>query len=89
MPTISMFYGILIQLYFFDNLKHHLPHIHAEYSGKEGIFSIESGELIEGSLPTKQRKMVEAWIEIHRDELIADWKLAINGEPVFRIDPLK
>lgn len=89
MPTISMFYGIIIHLYFFDNQKHHLAHIHAEYSGTEGIFSIDTGELIEGDFPNKQRKMVEAWIEIHRDELLADWKLALNGESVFKIDPLK
>ncbi len=36
-----------------------------------------------------KHKLVDAWIEIHRDELMADWELAISGEPVFKIDPLK
>lgn len=89
MPTISMFYGIIIYLYFFDNQKHHLPHIHAEYGENEAIFLIENGELIEGNLPSKQQKLVVAWIEIHRDELMANWKLAVSGQPVFNIDPLK
>jgi hypothetical protein len=89
MPTISMFYGIIIYLYFFDNQKHHLPHIHAEYGEKEGVFLIETGELIDGDLPIKQKKLVAAWIEIHKEELLANWKLAVSGQTVFNIDPLK
>ncbi|MFW6263139.1 MAG: DUF4160 domain-containing protein [Thermotogota bacterium] len=89
MPAISMFFGIIVYLYFFDNQKHHLPHIHAEYGETEGIFKISDGEIIEGDLPVKQRKLVSAWIEIHRDELMANWKLAVSGQPVFNIDPLK
>ena len=45
--------------------------------------------MIEGNLPGKQKKLVYAWIEIHKDELLADWKLAVNGNSVFAIDPLK
>jgi hypothetical protein len=89
MPAISMFYGIVIYIYFFDNQKHHLPHIHAEYAEQEGIFTISDGEMIEGDLPLKQKKLVSAWIEIHREELLADWKLAVSGQTVFSIDPLK
>jgi len=61
MPTISMFYGIIIHLYFFDNQKHKMPHIHADYAGSEGIFTIDDGNMIEGDLPNKQRKMVNAF----------------------------
>lgn len=50
---------------------------------------IASGEMMEGKLPNKQRKLVEAWIELHRDELLADWQLAISGQDLFKIDPLK
>lgn len=89
MPVISMFYGILIQMYFFDNTKHHLPHIHVAYQDDEAVFGIENAEMIEGKLPNAKRKMVEAWIEIHKEELMADWKLAINGQQLFRIEPLK
>ncbi len=89
MPAISMFYGIIVYMYFFDDQKHHAPHLHAEYGEMEGIFSIGDAELIEGNLPGKQRRLVSAWIEIHRDELMADWKLAVSGQAVFKIDPLK
>ncbi len=40
-------------------------------------------------MPTKQRKMIEAWIEIHKEELVADWSLAVSGQEIFRIDPLR
>ena len=89
MPTISMFYGIIIYMYFFDNKKHHTPHLHAEYAEYKAVLSIEDGEILDGSLPKKQLKMVQAWIAIHEEELFADWKLALEGQELFRIDPLK
>jgi len=89
MPTISMFYGIIIRLYYFDNQQHKTPHIHVHYQDETAVIEIPSGKLIEGSLKRNKLKLVEAWIEIHRDELMADWELALNGEPVFKIDPLK
>ncbi|MCK4841309.1 MAG: DUF4160 domain-containing protein [Methylococcales bacterium] len=89
MPTISMFYGIIIRMYFFDNQQHSLPHIHVHYQEHNAIIEIPSGTIIEGKLPKPKQKLVDAWIEIHRDELVADWELAINGEPIFKIDPLK
>lgn len=89
MPTISMFYGIVISLYFFDNEKHHIPHIHAKYQGDEAVFSILDGELIEGKLPSSKTRLVQAWIEIHYEDLLADWSLAIEGEAIFKIDPLR
>jgi len=89
MPSISMFYGIIIYLYFFDNQKHHHPHIHAEYGETEGIFLIQNTEMVEGNLSSKQQKLVVAWMEIHKDELMANWKLAVSGQSIFSIDPLK
>ena len=89
MATISMFYGIIIRMYFFDNQQHSLPHIHVHYQDHNAIIEIPSGTIIEGKLPKSKQKLVDAWIEIHRDELVADWELAINGEPIFKIDPLK
>ena len=59
------------------------------YAGDEAVFGIESAELLDGKLPRRQARMVQAWIEIHRDELMADWSLAVTGQPVFPIDPLK
>ena len=89
MPTISMFYGIIIRLYYFDNQQHHKPHIHVHYQDESAVIEIPTGVLLEGSLKRSKLKLVEAWIEIHKDELMADWELAINGESVFKIDPLK
>ncbi len=88
MPIISMFYGILIRLYLLDNKHHNLPHIHAKYAEFEAAISIEEGEILSGDLPRKQLRLVQAWIELHRDELMADWELASHGEPPYKIDPL-
>jgi hypothetical protein len=84
-----MFYGILIQMYFYDDKRHSRPHIHAEYGEHHASIAIEDGSLLGGGLPSSKMKLVEAWLEIHKDDLMADWKLAIAGEPVFKIDPLK
>ena len=84
-----MFYGIIVTMYFFDNTRHHRPHIHVKYQDQEAVFGIPDGDLIEGDLRSRQTKLVQAWIEIHRDELVADWELAIQGQAVFQIDPLK
>ena len=86
MPTISMFYGILIQMY--NNNEHNPPHFHAIYAEYKAIFSLD-GELLEGSFPKNQQKLVAAWAVLHEDELKANWKLAINGESLYKIEPLK
>ena len=84
-----MFYGVIIRLYYFDNQQHHLPHIHVHYQEESAVIEIPNGKLLEGKIKSNKLKLVEAWIEIHKEELLADWELAINGEPVFKIDPLK
>lgn len=89
MPTISMFYGIVIYLYFFDDERHGLPHIHAKYQDHQASFSIQDGGLLSGNLPIAKTRLVQAWIEIHRESLLADWELAVNGQPPFPIDPLR
>lgn len=85
MPTISMFYGILIRMYGDD---HNPPHIHVYYGDDAACFTLD-GELLEGSIPRKQLRLVIAWIEIHKEELAANWKLALEGEPLFKIEPLR
>jgi hypothetical protein len=89
MPTISMFYGILVLMFFRDNRRHHLPHIHARYQGEEAAIALEDGHILDGKLPPKQLKMMQAWIEIHKEELFVDWELAVNGDEPFRIAPLQ
>ncbi|MFH1824971.1 MAG: DUF4160 domain-containing protein [Candidatus Firestonebacteria bacterium] len=89
MAVIAMFYGIVVSIYYFDQSKHHSPHIHVKYQDQESIVSIPSGEVLEGKIKSSKMKLVLAWIEIHKEELMADWELAIGGETVFKIDPLK
>jgi hypothetical protein len=88
MPTISMFYGILIRMFFRDIEKHHLPHIHADYQGKVAVYSILDGTVLAGELPPNKHKLVVAWIEIHQEDLLADWNLAVNGKKPFPIKGL-
>lgn len=89
MPVISMFYGIVIMMYYMDKKQHKLPHIHVSYQDVESVFAIPSGKLLEGKIPVNKRKLVEAWIEIHREELMADWELAVHGMKPYKIEPLK
>jgi hypothetical protein len=89
MPTISMFYGIVIYMYCYDNERHKTPHVHAKYQGQSAVFSIVDGELLSGDIPSRKARLVQAWIEIHHETLLTDWELAISGEPPFRIDPLR
>jgi Domain of unknown function (DUF4160) len=88
MPTISMFYGIIIRMYCAPG-EHNPPHIHAYYQDYKAIINIKQCELTEGTLPRKKERLVLAWVEIHQEELLADWELASNGELPFNIDPLK
>ena len=88
MPIISMFYGIIIRLYLLDNKHHNLPHIHARYAEYEASVAIEDGEILSGDLPRKQLRLVQAWIELRHDELLADWELAVSGEAPYKIAPL-
>ena len=88
MPTLSMFYGILIKMNWKDTGQHNLPHIHVFYGDYEAVFGLD-GEIIAGDFPRRQSAFVKAWSLLHEDELIANWKLAINGEITFRIEPLR
>ena len=88
MPVLSSFYGIIVRMYKESGGRHNMPHIHAEYSGDELVIALD-GTVIEGSIPRGKMKLLEAWMEIHREELEANWTLLSNGEQFFRIDPLK
>ena len=89
MPVISMFYGIIIRMFYYDNKEHHIPHIHIEYAEFAAVIEIPSGRLLAGDFPKDKLKLVMAWIEIHKEELEANWKLAVEGETVFKIEALK
>jgi hypothetical protein len=84
-----MFYGIIVSMYYLDMRRHKRPHIHVKYQEHEAVLSIPDGEVMEGALAPGKLKLVQAWIEIHGDDLMADWALASTGQKVFTIDPLK
>ncbi len=71
MPIIARFYGILIKLYFRE---HGVPHFHALYGEFNGVFEIETLEMIEGDLPQRAKKLVKEWASGYQDELIKMWK---------------
>ncbi len=88
MPALSMFFGIIIYMYRELGGRHNLPHVHAEYQGEEVVVAFD-GEILEGSIPNKKLKLVLAWIEIHQEELEANWRLLSNGQEIFKIEPLR
>ena len=87
MPEISRFYGIVIRMYCYEN--HGSPHIHAKYGDDEASFAIETGEAIIGYFPRAQTRLVQAWIEIHKTELLGIWREAVCGKKPHKIDPLQ
>ena len=88
MPTISTFYGILVRMYYAPG-EHNPPHFHAYYSRYTATFSIRRLELIKGGLPRRQLRLVQAWAELHHEELKANWRMVMNGEKPSRIPPLR
>ena len=89
MPVISMFNGLIISMYYLDKKRHHKPHVHIRYAEKEAVYSIPEGELLEGSLPSSKERLVLAWIELRKEDLMTDWSLASKGEQIYPIEPLK
>ncbi|MDR0947996.1 MAG: DUF4160 domain-containing protein [Lachnospiraceae bacterium] len=72
----------------YNNGEHNPPHFHAKYQGYSATFNLD-GEITEGEMPRRQIKFIAAWAELHKEELLADWDLAINEEPLYKIDPLR
>lgn len=89
MPEIARFFGIIIRMFAEPAGPHHRPHFHAYYQEGVGIFAIDGIELIAGSLPRRQQRLVEAWAELHQSELLADWERLQSGQLPFKIEPLR
>ncbi|MGD0629609.1 MAG: DUF4160 domain-containing protein [Terracidiphilus sp.] len=85
MPTISRFYGILIQMYFGD---HAPPHFHALYAEFEALIDIRTFDVIRGELPGRAMALVLEWSQLHREELMRDWELCVQNQTPMRIRPL-
>jgi hypothetical protein len=88
-PELSRFFGIVIRMFAEAGGPHHQPHFHAYYQGNDATFSIEPVEIVAGSLQQRQIRLVEAWAELHQDELRADWSRLQRGEPPEPIEPLR
>jgi hypothetical protein len=85
MPEISRFLGIVIAMYYRD---HAPPHFHAIYGEYEVVIDINTG-VVEGKFPRRALGHVIEWLGLHRDELLADWDLARDSQPLNKIDPLE
>ena len=85
MPTISIFYGISIYINFTE---HNPPHFHAKHGSKKGMFSIKTGELLDGKMSQRDKKLIAAWAELYRQELMANWNIARRHGTVLPIKPL-
>lgn len=86
MPTISAFFGILIQMFWEE---HAPPHFHALYGEHEVLIDIRTLEILKGSLPRRALSMVLEWASLHRQELLDDWNLCQSREHPRKIEPLE
>lgn len=60
-----------------------------QYADQEAVIALPEGNVLEGEIKTAKMKLIQAWLEIHREELMADWRLAVEGQPIFKIEPLR
>ncbi|MDR2945194.1 MAG: DUF4160 domain-containing protein [Candidatus Adiutrix sp.] len=88
MPELSRFFNIIIRMFYADDSQHHKPHFHVQYAEFKAAVGID-GELLDGNIPAKQLKLVQAWAVIHEDELYQAWNNAVRDMPLSKIEPLK
>ena len=87
MPELSRFFNIVVRMLYADNRQHNKPHVHVLFAEHEASVGID-GELLAGSLPVKQMRILSAWLAIHEEELYAAWNKAVRNEPPGKIAPL-
>ena len=86
MPTLCVFRGIKVYIHWRE---HQPPHFHATYGGQEVIISINAIEVLDGTFPPRQLKMLLGWASLHQEELMENWALAEQNQELFPIDPLR
>lgn len=86
MPELTRFFGIIIAMYYND---HAPPRFHAKYGDDQAVIRIDTGEVIEGNLSARALRLVEEWRQLHQQELLNDWALAQNRQPLIKIEPLE
>ena len=87
MPELSRFFSIVVKMLFVDDKQHNKPHVHVFYAEHEASVGID-GELLAGTLPARQMRILSAWLAIHEDDLYAAWNKAVRGEDPGKIQPL-
>ncbi len=87
MPELARFFNIIVKMLFADTQQHNKPHVHVFYAEFEASVGID-GELLAGSLPAKQMRILSAWLAIHEEELYAAWNKAVRNEAPGKIAPL-
>ena len=88
MPELSRFYGIIVKMIYNNNDKHHKPHVHVYYGEYEASVGLD-GEVLDGSLPLKQYRLLSGWMALHEDELYKAWNLAVRSMKFDKIEPLR
>ena len=86
MPEISRFFGIIISIFYDD---HNPPHFHARYGDYDALIKIDDLAVIKGHLPPRALGLVVEWADIHKNELMENWKMAVENKNLFPIEPLK
>ena len=89
MPELSRFFGFIIRMYVEPGAPHHRPHFHAYYQNHAAVYTIDPIEMISGTLPRRQRRLVEAWAELHQGELLVNWERLQSGQLPYKIAPLR
>lgn len=85
MPVISLFYGIIVEMFYNEHIP---PHFHARHGEDRAVIDIASGDVLEGELSRRDLRLVEAWLELNRESLMANWQLSREGREMFKIAPL-
>jgi hypothetical protein len=88
-PEVARFFGIIVRMYAEPDSPHYRPHFHAYYQNFGAAIAIEPVEILGGELPLRQRRLVEAWAELHQGELMENWNRLRLGQLPYRIAPLR
>ena len=89
MPEICRFFGIIVRMFAEPSVQHQRPHFHAYYQNQEAVFGIDTIEIIGGTLSLREKRLVEAWAELHQGELLEDWQRLQAGKLPYKIAPLR
>ena len=84
MGELSRVGALIIYMRFYDTRQHHKPHVHVKYNDSEAVVALD-GEMLSGSLPARQQRILDGWMALHEDEAYAAWNLAVQGKPFEKI----